>query len=347
MIDVLTWGYFNYIMALAIVIVTLVGTKILMHFFERYLEAFAARTKTKVDDLIIKTVKRPLYFIILLLGVYLAFVHVKFPFLEQTELGLKIIGAILGTWAAYRVIPALIEEYGRSLAQRTESKIDDVIVPVVEKIAKIFLVIIGLLIILDLLRIDVTPMIAGMGIAGIAIALALQDTLSNMFSGFYLMIDRPFKLGDRLVLDTGELCEVRDVGLRSTRLYNVIDHTLITIPNAELSKMKLTNISEPDIKLKLRIPIGVAYGSDIDKVKRVLLEIAKEAPDVLDDPPPIAVFNEFADFSLNLLLIVWISDIKGKIVVVDYINSRIKKRFEEENIEIPFPIRTLYIQKEK
>ncbi|MBU2617611.1 MAG: mechanosensitive ion channel, partial [Euryarchaeota archaeon] len=123
--------------------------------------------------------------------------------------------------------------------------------------------------------------------------------------------------------------------------------TLITIPNAELSKMKLTNISEPDIKLKLRIPIGVAYGSDIDKVKRVLLEIAKEAPDALDDPSPMVIFNEFADSSLNLLLIVWISDIKRKIMVVDYINSKIKKRFEEENIEIPFPIRTLYIQKEK
>lgn len=127
-------------------------------------------------------------------------------------------------------------------------------------------------------------------------------------------------------------------------MYNVIDSTLITIPNAELSKMKIVNISEPDIKLIVRIPIGVAYGSDINKVKGILLEITKEAPDVLNDPPPVVFFMEFADFSLNLLLIAWIGDVKKKLVVTDYLNCRIKERFEEENIEIPFPIRTIYMK---
>lgn len=341
------WEYIQYIEALVIILLTLVGARMVMRFFEKYLEEFAARTKIKVADVIIKTIKGPLYILILLFGVNLALAIVKFPFLAQIGLIFKIIGALLGTWVVYNIVPALMKEYGRSMAKRTHTNIDEVIIPVLEKIVKLFFVIIGILLILNILEINITPMLAGMGIAGLAIALALQDTLSNMFSGFYMMIDHPFKLGDRIMLGEGELYEVKDVGMRSTRLYDIINHTIVTIPNSELSKMRLINLVEPDRRLKLRIPIGVAYGSDIDKVKRVLLEILKEATDVLDDPEPIVIFNEFADFSLNLILIVWIDDVTKKLKVIDQINSRIKERFEEENIEIPFPIRTLYIERKK
>ena len=186
-------------------------------------------------------------------------------------------------------------------------------------------------------------MLAGMGIAGLAVALAAQETLSNMFSGVYLMVDHPVRIGDRIILDSGELCEVQDIGLRSTKLYNIVEHTMIFIPNEILAKSKIVNISAPDIRLKVRFPIGVAYGTDIRKVKRILLEIAEEAPDVLDDPEPVVIFREFGDFSLNLLLILWIDDIRKKFDVIDYVNQRIDDRFKEEGIEIPFPIRTLYI----
>jgi small-conductance mechanosensitive channel len=341
------WDYMQYIEALVIILLTLVGARMVIHFFEKYLEEFTARTKMKVADVIIKTIKVPLYILILLLGVNIALVHVNFPFLAQIGLIFRIIGAILGTWVAYRIIPALMKIYGRSLAKRTKTNIDDVIIPVLEKIVKLFLLIIGILLILNILEINITPMLAGMGIAGIAIALALQDTLSNIFSGFYMMVDHPFKLGDRIMLGEGELYEVRDVGMRSTRLYDIINHTMVTIPNSEFSKMKLINLVEPDRRLKVRIPIGVAYGSDIGKVKRVLLEISKEATNVLDDPEPMVFFNEFDDFSLNLILIVWIDDVTKKLDVIDHINSRIKERFEEEHIDIPFPIRTLHMERKK
>lgn len=348
MIGIGTIGdYVNYIGALVIIVLTIIGAKMATYFFEKYLEELAARTKMEVVNLIIKTIKVPFYILILLYGIHLALAHVGFPFLGQIGVFFKIIGVILGTWIAYRLIPAVIEEYGRSMAKRTRTNIDEVIVPVVGKIVKLFLIITGILILLNILKINITPMLAGIGVAGIVIALALQDTLSNMFSGFYLMIDHPFKLGDRIMLDTGELCEVRDIGMRTARLYNVIDHTMINIPNEMLSKMKLTNLTEPDNRLKLRIPIGVSYGSDMAKVRRVLLEIAKEAPYVLKDPESKVIFEGFADFSLNLLLVVWIDDVRKKIDITDHINSRIKERFEIENIEIPFPIRTLYMKRGK
>ncbi|MFC1786680.1 mechanosensitive ion channel family protein [Halobacteriota archaeon] len=341
------WDNIQYIEALVIIPLTLVVARMVMRFFEKYLEEFAARTKIKGVDVLIKTIKGPLYILILLLGIHLALTIVKFPFLTQIGLVFRIIGAILGTWVAYNIVPALMNEYGRSMAKRTKTNIDDVIIPVLAKVVKLFLLIIGILLILNILEINITPLLAGMGIAGLAIALALQDTLSNMFSGFYMMIDHPFKLGDRIILGEGELYEVRDVGLRSTRLYDIINHTMVTIPNSEFSKMKLTNQVQPDRRLKLLIPIGVAYGSDIDKVKRILLDITKEAPNVLEEPESMVFFREFDDFSLNLLLIVWIEDVTKKLDVIDHINSRIKERFEEEHIEIPFPIRTLHMERKK
>ncbi len=348
MVEILMIGdYLQYLEALVIFILTIIGARIATYFFEKYLEQLAARTKMKVLNLIIKTIKVPLYILILFYGIHLALAHVEFPFLGQIGVLLKIIGAILGTWVVYVIVPALTQEYGHSLAKRTHTSIDKVVFPILERIAKVFLLIVGILLILHILKINITPMLAGLGVAGLAIALALQDTLSNLFSGFYMMLDHPFKLGDRIMLGEGELYEVRDVGMRSTRLYDIINHTMVTIPNSELSKVKVTNLFEPDRRLKVRIPIGVAYGSDLAKVRRVLSEIAKEAPDVLGDPEPKVIFNEFDDFSLNLILIVWIEDVTKKVDVIDHINSRIKERFEEEHIEIPFPIRTLYMKRGK
>jgi MscS family membrane protein len=346
-ISIIGWEYFNYIIALIIVIIAAVSAKLVAFLIEKYLVSFAARTKSKIDDIIIGTIKNPIYIIFLLLGVYFSLNYLRFPWIGQIKLGITIIGVVLGTWVVYRIIPALMIEYGRYLAKKTETKIDVTVMPTLNRIIKIILLIVGFLIVLELLKVNITPMIAGLGIAGLAIALAAQETLSNMFSGFYLMIDRPFHLGDRILLESGELCEVREIGFRSTRLYNVIEHTLITMPNANLSKMKITNISAPDVKLRVPIPIGVAYGSDLRKVERILLEIARESPNVLSETSPQVIFQEFGDFSLNLTLYVWINDVKKKFDVLHFINTRIKERFEEEKIEIPFPIRTLYIKREE
>lgn len=336
----------NYLIALAIVLVSLVVARLVVLFFERYLEGLARKTETKIDDYVLRVAKTPIYIILVLLGLYFALAYIQFPWIGMVEVALKVAGIAMGTWLSFSILGVVIREYGHSLAMRTSSDIDDVLVPIAEKIARITIIIIGVLLVLDLLRIDITPMVAGMGIAGIAIAMAAQDTLSNVFSGFYLLMDRPFKPGDRIQLESGELCEVTSIGMRSTRLYNVIEHTQLTIPNKMLSGMKVVNVSAPDTKLKLAVPIGVAYGTDIDKVKKILLEIAKEAPNVLNDPPSSATFRNFGDFSLDLKLVVWIDDVKKKIEVLDHINCRIKERFEEEGIEIPFPIRTVYLEKE-
>jgi len=340
--DLSDFEYINYIIGLLIILLTLSVAKLIFFIFNTYLKRFAARTATNLDDIIIETAEKPIYLIVLLIGVYFALYYIEFPWLGEFFMLLQIISVIIGTWVSIEFFRRLIEDYGHELTKKTETKIDDVIIPVAEKLGKIVIAVIGILIILDILEIEITPMLAGMGIAGIAVALAAQETLSNMFSGVFLMVDHPVKIGERIILDSGELCEVQDIGLRSTKLYNIVEHTMIFVPNEMLAKSKIVNISAPDLRLKVRFPIGIAYGTDVRKVRKILFEIAKEAPDVLDDPEPVVVFREFGDSSLNLLLILWIGDIKKKFDVIDYVNQRIDDRFKEEGIEIPFPIRTLY-----
>ncbi|RLG32108.1 hypothetical protein DRN98_05780 [Methanosarcinales archaeon] len=341
--DLSSFEYIEYAVALLIILLTITVAKLIFYIFETYARRLTSNTKTKLDDLVIETIKKPIYLIILLVGTYFALSYIKFPWLFQFEILLKIVAVIIGTWVLIILFKRLIKDYGHELTKKTETRVDDVVVPVVERIGGIVIAIIGILIILDILEIEITPMLAGMGIAGLAVALAAQETLSNMFSGVYLLVDHPVKIGERIILDSGELCEVKDIGLRSTKLYNVVEHTMIFIPNEVLAKSKIVNISAPDIRLKVRFPIGVAYGTDVRKVRKILFEIAEEAPDVLNDPEPIVVFRKFGDSSLNLLLILWIGDIKKKFDVIDYVNQRIDDRFKEEGIEIPFPIRTLYM----
>ncbi|RJS73585.1 MAG: hypothetical protein CW694_00255 [Candidatus Syntrophoarchaeum sp. WYZ-LMO15] len=335
--------YIHYIVSILILLLTLILARLTLYIFNVYLRRIASSTRTNLDNILVETVEKPVYIIVLLIGMYLALSYIEFPWLAQLLILIKILGVIIGTWVTIELFKRLIEDYGHELTRKTKTRIDDVLIPLIERVGKVVIAAVGILIILDILQIDITPMLAGMGIAGLAVALAAQETLSNMFSGVYLMVDHPIRLGDRIILDSGELCEVQDIGLRSTKLYNIVEHTMIFIPNEILAKSKIVNISAPDIRLKVRFPIGVAYGTDIRKVKRILLEIAEEAPDVLDDPEPVVIFREFGDFSLNLLLILWIGDIRRKFDVIDYVNQRIDDRFKEEGIEIPFPIRTLYI----
>jgi small-conductance mechanosensitive channel len=328
------------------VVVTVLVAKAILYAFERYLVPFASRTRTRVDYIILTGVKRPVYILSIVLGVNWALGYIEFPYMEAVSITFMILIVLLAVIAAFRIIPELVNEYGRYASKkRGDRVVARDVTRSLNRLVRILIAAVGIMAMLNILNINVTPLIAGMGIAGIAFALAAQDSLSNMFSGFYLMVDKPFRLGDRLILAGGEIVEVRDVGIRSTRLYNVLEHTLITVPNAELSRMTLTNISEPDIKFRLRVKIGVAYGSNVPLVKETLLEVARATEGALEDPAPMVVFEEFGDFSLNFQLMVWIADVRQKLEVLDQVNTRINQRFEEEGIEIPFPITTVHMGK--
>lgn len=202
----------------------------------------------------------------------------------------------------------------------------------------------GLLVILNLLDISLAPALTALGVGGIAVSLALKDTLANLFSGFYISMAGNIHKGDYVQLDSGQEGFVEDVTWRITTL-RTLQNNLVVIPNSKLSEALVTNYTFPEKRLAVRIPISVGYEADIDHVERVVLEeveAARGLDGLLFDPPPVVRFNPgFGDSSLNLLLIVHVEEFTKQYLVQDQLRRRILSRFRREGINIPFPIRTL------
>ncbi len=189
-----------------------------------------------------------------------------------------------------------------------------------------------------------TAWLASAGIAGIAIGFAAKDTLANLFAGVFILADSPYKIGDYVVLDSGERGQVTHIGIRSTRLLTRGD-VEITIPNAVMGNSKISNESGgPYTKYRLNVKIGVAYGSDIDQVRELLLDIAQKEPGVCDEPYPRVRFRAFADSALALELLCWVENPEFRGRVLDALNTEIYKRFNSEGIEIPYNKQDVYIK---
>ena len=245
----------------------------------------------------------------------------------------------------WKAVTALLDWFEKDVAVKTETTVDEKIIYSVRKIVNALFVIILVMIVTDHFGFKMSKLWAMAGIGSLAVALAAKDTFANMISGVIILFDRPFLVGDRIELLDGTYGDVIDIGLRSTKILT-FDNTIDIIPNAELSNQRITNHTYPDIKLKVALNIGVAYGSDIQKVKRIIHEILKENPHVLKDPEWGIWFTEFGDSSLKLFVRYWISDYKNKFDTNDQINMEINSRFEQENIEIPFPQRDVHVIQE-
>lgn len=202
----------------------------------------------------------------------------------------------------------------------------------------------GLLVILNLLDISLTPALTALGVGGIAVSLALKDTLANLFSGFYISMAGNIHKGDYVQLDSGQEGFVEDVSWRITTL-RTLQNNLVVIPNSKLSEALVTNYSFPEQTLAVRIPFNVSYDADVDHVERAVLEeveAARGLDGLLLDPPPLVRLNPgFGESSLNLALIVHVEEFTKQYLVQDQLRRRILARFRREGIVIPFPIRTL------
>jgi len=312
----------------------------------------ARKTRTKLDLMVLRSIQKPVYFTIIIFGFFFVFKRItnKIPpakdlLLVKVGDGIFFIALVsIISYLAYAVIKVFCDWYLKEIAVKTKSKFDDQFIPLFSRIMKIVIVFIVLTIILSHFKINITGFLATAGVASLAIALAAQDSLANMFASFTLLIDRPFRVGDRIELGSGEIGDVYEIGLRSTKILS-FDNTLLVIPNAEIAKSKVINYSYPDPKLKIRQKISVAYGTDLNKVKRILKEVCSCHPEVKKEPEPIVYFTEFGDSSLNLLSICWIDSFKDKFRINDELNMEIKKQFKKEEIEIPFPQQDIHIKK--
>ncbi|HWQ65455.1 MAG TPA: mechanosensitive ion channel domain-containing protein, partial [Methanospirillum sp.] len=239
----------------------------------------------------------------------------------------------------------LLTLYAENIASRTESDFDDKVIHFFQSVYGYVIGIGVFFIILSVLKIDITPILATGGIAGIIIGLAAQDTFGNFFSGAMIAADQPFRVGDRIEIK-GIIGDVLSVGPRSTRI-KTLDSQLVTVPNKILTENMLTNFTLPDITQMVRVNIGVAYGSDITVVRESLLKAAQEGIKsgyVLINPAPVVYFLDFGESSLRFLLLVWSDRYDQTNEVKDFLNNRIHGIFADAGIEIPYPQMEVYLR---
>jgi small-conductance mechanosensitive channel len=249
-------------------------------------------------------------------------------------------------WLVYRVINLILIHFSMSISKQKEHKFEKVLIPLFRKIIGLFIFIFALFMILGYLGIDLTALAVGGVVLSMVIAFAAQDTLSNYFSGMFLIAEPDFKEHDMVMLED-RVYEVRHVGVRNSKLYDTKEHMIVLVPNNMLANNKIVNLSEPDEKMRLFVDIGVAYGSDTEKVKKILLDIAAKHPRILKQPAAFAPevrFREFGDSSLNFQLVAWIDDIEERFRIRTDVNYEIDRMFRKEGVTIPFPQRDVHIK---
>lgn len=331
-----------YINAFLSVLLFIVIAKIADILVDKVFRRFARFTKSDVDDRIIDVIHRPIYLTIILSGCTLAVVYLKASPQVIFYINNTLYSVVSLIWAItiIRITNIFIESAIYKTSDETGLRKD--VVPLIENILKIAIIAAALMLILSIWKINITPLLASAGIVGVAIAIAAKDTLSNFFGGISIFMDRPYKIGDYIVLETGERGEVVSIGVRSTRI-QTRDDILITIPNSVIANSKIVNESAPMPNFRVRIPVSVAYGSNIDLVERTLLEIASQNENILPEPTPRVRFREFGDSGLNFELLCWAKEpaLRGR--TVHELNSVIYKNFNESGITIPFPQRDIHI----
>lgn len=309
-----------------------------------YLTKLARRTKTKVDDIVVGALRTPIIIILALAGASASVAYIPLPaWLDPNylHLGFKVLIVLVATACAVRISSGLIKYYA-TLRPNLRT-----IAPTVEKATKFLLAFFGLMVVLNILGISVTAPLAALGIGGIAVAFALQSTLADFLSGIYLMADRPIRVGDYVKLETGQEGYVLDIGWRSTRIRE-LPNNIIVIPNSKLANAVVVNYHMPKPELRVVVQVGVSYDSDLEKVERVTLEVAREVlkrvAGGVETFEPFLRYHTFADFSINFNVFLMAKEYVDKYRLVHEFIKELHKRYREEGIEIPFPIRTVYMR---
>jgi small-conductance mechanosensitive channel len=313
----------------------------------RVLQKWAKKTDTKIDDIIIKAFKTPSIYWCLAIGLYIGVAVSELPqkYIFYFSKTIHVIVILSITIAIANLSGKIFRDY----IQKSNLPIPTT--GLAYGILKGTVLIIGFLIILSVLGISITPLLTALGVGGLAVALALQDTLANLFAGIHILMEKSIRVGDFIRLETGQEGYVEDITWRTTRV-RMLPNNIVVIPNSKLSQSVVTNYYLPEKRMSLLISIGVSYSSDPEKVEKVLVEEAKKAageiPGLLGDPEPFVRFIPgYGDSSLDFTLICQVQEFVDQYLAQHELRKRIFKRFKEEGIEIPFPHRTVYLREEK
>jgi len=330
-------------------VIAIAGFMIIWAGFKRILSSIERKTghldgRFQIDARSFSAIRRVAFYALLLItGTYLIRLF-EITIIERAFYAILI---LLVSMPIKDFVLISLDYLQNNVASKTETLIDDIVFDLLGRFVGIGIVAMAIVLSLDMLGINVMPFVAGAGVAGIAIGFAAKDTLSNLIAGVLLILDRPFEIGDRIEVwsapaGSATWGDVIDIGIRATKIQTT-DNIVIIIPNNEIMKRDIVNYTIQSKRIRVRINIGVAYDTDIEKVKKVIMTVADSADWILKDPAPKVVVRNFGESSIDLQLRVWIEDARKRMDTISFITDNVKTVFDREGVEIPFPRRDIVI----
>ncbi|MDH7499587.1 MAG: mechanosensitive ion channel family protein [candidate division NC10 bacterium] len=328
----------------------LVGGILLGVIFDRVilnrLEKVAARTKWKGDSIIIAGLRGMTILWLTIAGAYGAILNL--PLSPILQLHLEKILLVMAILSVTAVLARITVGFVRLYAEQREGLLPSTSIFV--NLTRALIYLIGLLIVLQSLGVSITPMLTALGVGGLAVALALQDTLANLFSGLHIVAARQVRPGDYVKLESGEEGFIADITWRNTNIRS-LPNNMVVVPNSKLASAIITNYSLPETEMAVLVQVGVSYDSDLARVEEVTIEVAKEimnrVPGGVPEFEPFIRYHTFADFSINFSVIMRAREFVGQYLIKHEFVKRLHQRYKEEGIRIPFPIRTVYMEENK
>jgi small-conductance mechanosensitive channel len=340
-------AYMKFLVPAATALAGILALLVVRSLAFKVLHAWARKTETHADDLVIQSLRTPSVFWAVALGAYIGIAFSDLPARHTA-----VLGTVIHVIVIFSVTVALANLSGKVFTHYIQkANLPFNTTGLAYGIMKSAIYVIGILIILTVLGISIAPLLTALGVGGLAVALALQDTLANLFAGIHILVEKSIRVGDFVKLESGQEGYVDDITWRTTRI-RMLPNNMVVIPNSKLAQSVVTNYYLPEKRMSLLIPVGVSYSSDPEQVERVLVEEAKKGaadiPGLLADPEPFVRFIPgYGESSLDFTLICQVAEFTDQYLAQHELRKRIFKRFKEENIEIPFPHRTVYLREEK
>ena len=337
----------KYIASLIYIVLAFYIAKLLDLIINGWLKRWAAKTETKYDDLLLELLRGPVKVVAFVIFLHIGLGVFDWPMRMQIWLSrvLLVVVACSVTYVALKVVDLVLGLWREKVTSPEDKLFNEHLFPLIRKVIKVALAVAAVLLTADNLGIKITSVLAGLSVGGLALGLAAQDTVANLFGAVAIFLDKPFHIGDRIRLENVD-GTVEGIGLRSTRVRSLDGHH-VTIPNKTMGNTIITNVTRrPNIKTEMNL--GLTYDTPADKVKRALqiLEEIYRAEPLTEDL--IVSFNKFADSALNILVVHWWkgSDAKKHFAAMQDLNLKLKERFDAEGINFAFPSQTLYLKQD-
>lgn len=328
------------ISTLILLAVLLLGRAVISFLLDKILLRITKRTKNTLDNQILKAARFPLYLLAVVIALNAALTRLNFLpddwdiWIRESFFVLYFLTGFIFVW---RLVTHIFKWLNDEVSLKTNASLDEQLFPFFQRVILILLSAIGIITVLSHFNINITAMVTTLGIGSLAVALAAQNTLEDTINGFMIMLDRPYRIGDRIeLMDLDTWGDVVDIGLRSTRI-RTRDNRMVVVPNSLIGKSLVVNYAYPNHQYRLQIHIGIAYGTDIEKARQVMVDSVSGVEGVLPDRAVEALFLEFGDSAMIFRVRWWLESYVDTRQMFDRVNTALYKALEKEKIQLPFP----------